>query len=120
MLTDTDTEKLDIIRHGTTNTGSSSCPELGQIPYHALERLAGRYELGAKKYGQDNWRGGLTDKNYVIHRLEHCIRHAYSLINKLRNGVDNNSVDDDAAAIMWAGAFACEATTEQGTMKNGG
>ena len=87
---------------------SSYCPDFGQIPMDALIRLAKRYENGEAKHGRDNWRKGLGDPSYVIGRLNHAIYHSLKLINKLEGKVEWNG-DDDAGAIMWAGAFAVEA-----------
>lgn len=88
---------------------SSKIPDLAQIPLHALERLAARYELGAIKHGKNNWRQGIGNTNYTIERAAHVIYHAYKLINKLE-GIIPDDNDDDAAAIMWGGAFLCEST----------
>lgn len=89
---------------------SSHCPDYAQIPMQAMNALAARFELGEQKHGRDNWRNGLHDKSYVIERLNHCIRHAYHLINKLEGKMAWDGVEDDAGAILWAGAFAAVAT----------
>src|SRR5688572_28864882 len=75
-----DSELLDKVAHKSGST-SSYCPDFAQIPLDALISLAKRYELGEKKHGRDNWRKGLTDKSYVVERLNHVIRHAYTAIN---------------------------------------
>lgn len=98
-------EKIVISKDGAT---SSACPDFSLIPLDALIALAERYSLGVQKHGKDNWRKGLTDKDYVIQRLNHGIYHALKMINKLEGKIENDG-DDDAGAIMWCGAFASEA-----------
>ncbi len=88
---------------------SSIVPRFDLIPYSALARLAGRFERGAARYGKDNWRKGLRDKDYVRERAAHVIHHTMRLIGKLDGDIPDDG-DDDAAAIMWGGAFLCEAT----------
>lgn len=88
---------------------SSTVPRLDLIPHRALVRLAGRYEKGMKRYGRNNWQKGLTDLDYVLERAAHVLNHASILIEKLQ-GLRADDGDDDAAAIMWGGAFLCEAT----------
>lgn len=97
----------DIIQHAC-GAGTSSCPRFDLIPANALIRLAFRYEKGLK-YGKDNWRKGLTDRDYVLERLAHGINHLIILREKIEGRLPW-SEDDDAAAAMWAGAFLCEAT----------
>jgi hypothetical protein len=100
--------------HDTPNTPNtpqaktSACPSFDQIPLSALIALAKRYELGEKKYGRDNWRKSLTDKMYVVERLNHVIMHAKTLQGKLLGEIPWDE-DDDAGAILWGGAFCAEA-----------
>lgn len=82
------------------NAKTSKCPRYDLIPREALDALAARFELGARKYGTDNWTGG--GKQFMVDRLNHIIRHAKILIDKIEGRFDGN--DDDAAAI------ACNAT----------
>jgi hypothetical protein len=79
------------------------------IPREALVRLARRYELGLVKHGKDNWRQGIEDREYTVERAGHVIDHALKLIDKLE-GREPDDGDDDAAAIMWGGAFLCVAS----------
>jgi hypothetical protein len=73
-----------------------------------LIALANRFELGEKKHGRGQWKKGLSDKEFVLARLNHVIYHAYKLIDKIETDSDF-STDDDAGAIMWGGAFLIEA-----------
>lgn len=101
----------EITKHPSGAT-SSKVFDYAQIPKHALDRLAARFQHGEKVHGRNNWRKGLGDKTYLIDRLNHVICHTYALIEKLENDLDLTS-DDDASAIMWGGCFACEATRAQ-------
>lgn len=92
----------------SSGAGTSKTPRFDLIPRDALIRLADRYELGLK-YGEDNWRKGMEDKAYVIERISHVVDHALKLREKLKGRLPHDG-DDDAAAIMWGGAFLCEAT----------
>lgn len=87
---------------------TSDCPRLDLIPYNALVRLAARFKKGEERYGHNNWRGGLTDKSYVLERAAHVLNHTLLLIGKLEGTIPDDG-DDDAGAIMWGGAFLCEA-----------
>lgn len=91
-----------------SGASSSKVPRMDLIPYSALVRLANRFALGLEKHGKNNYRKGLSDKDYVIERLGHVINHAYRLIEKLEGRLVDE--DDDAAAIAWGGIFACLAT----------
>lgn len=90
---------------------TSSVPRYDLIPTRALDALAARFEHGLERYEKNNWRKGLTDKDYVIGRLNHVIQHAKAAIDKIEGTLPVNE-DDDAGAIMWGGAFLCEALEE--------
>lgn len=100
-------DAVDKVTH-TSGATSSACHDYAQIPISALDALAARFEYGEKKHGRDNWRKGLHDKTYVVERLNHVIRHAKLLADKLM-GLAQWDEDDDAGAILWGGAFAAEA-----------
>lgn len=93
---------------------SSKIPPLHLIPTVALESLANRFELGIKRKGDKSWnalssnQSILTDREFAIERTAHVIQHAMKLRDKLLSGEGLPGDDDDAGAIMWAGAFfAC-------------
>ena len=50
-------------------------PRLGLIPFDALRTVAHVFEFGAKKYGENNWKGGL--EAYRLH--DAALRHMGSL-----------------------------------------
>lgn len=87
---------------------TSEVPRLDLIPYAALVSLARRYEKGIVRYGRDNWRKGLSDRDYVLERAAHVLNHTAILIEKLQ-GLRPDDGDDDAGAILWGGAFLVEA-----------
>lgn len=107
ILNATVPETEETITH-ESGAKSSYCPDFSQIPLDALIVLAKRYELGEQKYGRDQWRSGLHDKRYVIERLNHIIRHAFTAIQKLEGKLPDDG-DDDAGAILWGGCFLVEA-----------
>ena len=93
---------------------SSKIPPLHLIPTIALESLANRFQKGIERKGDKSWnalsanQSILTDREFAIERTAHVIQHAMKLRDKLLNGEDLPGDDDDAGAIMWAGAFfAC-------------
>lgn len=103
------------LREFASGVASSKDPRLDLIPYGSLARLADRFELGIERKGDKAWNSSstntapLTDEAFIIDRAMHAVKHAYRLIDKLRGKISDDG-DDDAAAIMWAGAFLCEAT----------
>ena len=92
----------------TSGALSSAIEAFDQLPYRALLRLALRFGRGEKTYGRHNWRKGLLDKAYVLHRAGHVLKHTLKLIAVLE-GFEPDDGDDNAAAIMWGGAFLIEA-----------
>lgn len=48
---------------------------LDQIPFEGLEAVGKIFAEGAIKYGRDNWKKGVGDKEYQLERLNHAIRH---------------------------------------------
>jgi hypothetical protein len=61
-----------------------------------LKRLAARYDLGSRTYGDDNWPKGMPISS-ILNHIEMHLNH-YKL-----NG--DTAADDDLAAIAW-GVFA--------------
>jgi hypothetical protein len=95
------------------------------IPFHIfLDRLAKRYTDGAVKYGEYNWQKGLTERAYVLDRLNHLLVHVTRLVETIRAqmgsdgdilainfeaAMSREGFDDDAAAAMWGLIFAMAA-----------
>lgn len=93
-------------RH-TFSSGASSSgrkPRYDLIPLWALQRIAKRFEMGAEKYGENNWQKGVDDKAFIIDRLNHLIDHAHLAIEHVRDETINS--DDDLAAIILNAIFA--------------
>lgn len=47
---------------------------LTMIPYHSIIRI-GKIFVEGLRYGRDNWKKGVGDKEYQEERLEHALRH---------------------------------------------
>lgn len=82
---------------------SGKKPRYDLIPLWALERIARRFELGAIKYGEDNWQKGARDRDFIIDRINHAIEHLYLLCELVKN--DQWTDDDDAAAVILNSIF---------------
>ena len=70
-----------------------------------LDRLAPRFQEGATKYGEGNWRIGLDDPVWIMDRCNHGLRHYIRAVEKLRarlKGQPVDDTDDDLAAALWA------------------
>jgi len=93
-----------------SGASTSTCPDLSQIPYSALEMLAERFKLGEAKHGRHNWRRGLGKTSYALERVNHIIRHAYHLAAQLEFGIDlsEDTIEENIGAILWGGAFLAE------------
>lgn len=92
---------------------SSKCPPFQYIPLCALISLAERCQKGVDIKKDKAWNAlsknqdVLSDVEYCIQRLDHVVKHAYILMEKLSAGDVKALVeDDDAGAIMWGGMFA--------------
>lgn len=110
---------------------SSASPDLQYLSTEALFRLADRCTLGVKNKGDKAWNAisknqeVLADREFVLNRLSHGIKHLLLLRDKIQAGKPMEG-DDDAAAVMWTGMFLCCATkalnsvaTEELTQEDG-
>jgi hypothetical protein len=94
---------------------SSKIPGFHLIPTEALVRLALRFDVGVERKKELAWNAltanqdMLTNKEFILHRIGHVINHAQKLRDKIVAGTSDLG-DDDAGAIIWAGAFLCCAT----------
>lgn len=97
----------------------SIVPKFELLPREGITRLIQRIEYGELTKGQNAWNAStsnqeaLADKVALAKRLGHAIDHAYKLLDKLYGGsllYDLKKNDDDAAALQWAGMYACCAT----------
>lgn len=56
-------------------TSSEKVPSYNLLPINFLDRVASRGDLGAVKHGKFNYRKGLHDKDFILDRLNHAIKH---------------------------------------------
>jgi len=106
LVLDSEIAEADKFKH-PCGASSSKVPRLDYVSLTALRRLAKRYAQGLPKYGKYNYKQGLTDREYILERCAHIIDHAYKYVEVLE-GQRTDDGDDNAAAIMWGGAFLCE------------
>ena len=83
---------------------SGQKPRYDLIPLWALQRIAARFQLGAEKYGVNNWQKGAADKDFILDRINHAIEHLMILKDRIHtNGLSSD--DDDAAAVVLNAIF---------------
>ena len=79
----------------------------GTMPQFAFERFAKHRGYGDAKYGEDNYRKGSQDRDFILDRINHGIEHLLRLATQVKNNSTGNWTpgEDDAAAVMCAGMF---------------
>jgi hypothetical protein len=75
---------------GSTRDNADSKPRMELLPYDLLERVAIWYGLGAKKYGDNNWRKGQPQSAVIGSLMRH--------ISKYMRGMKD---EDHLSAIVW-------------------
>src|ERR1700719_4656443 len=80
-------------------TRSNKVPRYDLIPREGLRRVAERYTMGAEKHGENNWRKGVRDPEFIQQCKNHLIDHMWLYLQQ------GNINDDNLAAVAW-GAFA--------------
>lgn len=106
---------------------SSRIPPIYLIPTEVIDVLADRFQTGIDRKGDKSWnaissnQAVLDDIDFAIDRCGHAVRHAMQLRDKLHSrDIEGLKVDNDAAAILWAGAFlACVVNRLMGERDNG-
>ena len=92
--------KLHVSKSGAKS--SVKLPRYWLVPLlPLLNRLTPRFEVGADRYGQDNWRSGLADREWLLDRVAHAQKHLANVQDKMRRGVRTDETDDDLAAVAW-------------------
>lgn len=86
---------------------SSAAPRYDLVPRVLLDAVERRFALGAKKYGDNQWRAGLRDPEFLRERANHALTHLLNYIYGTDNGED--SPEDNLAAVGWAVAVLLEA-----------
>lgn len=66
---------------------------LTMIPFHSLYRLGQIFREGLR-YGKDNWKKGVNDKEYQEERLEHALNHLFLW-------KEGDRSEDHLAKVMW-------------------
>lgn len=102
------THKEAVDKHTFTSGASSSGYKL---PYETLtpiflKRAAARMALGLPHYGKHNWKKGVSDKNFILDRLNHAFEHLIKVMYEIDNGI--TMTDDDLAAVVVNCMFAME------------
>ena len=97
--------------HGVKST---KIPRYELIPMSLLDCAALIFEKGIVKKGDGAWNAltlnkeeALKDKDFVIERLSHVIKHAYSAIRKVQDGNEWEG-EEDAGAIAFGAAVLAE------------
>lgn len=81
-------------------------PRYDLVPAAALRRVVRRFELGAEKHGEGNWKKGIDDPAWLLDRVNHAITHLYKVAEEIKAGYRDK--DDNAAAVAWAGLILSE------------
>ena len=83
----------DVLQEFETGAHRDTCEGKGDmslLPWEALERISIHYQLGAKKYGRNNWKKGMPSERYV----DSAVRHLYKALKGFRD-------EDHLAAAAW-------------------
>ncbi len=56
---------------GAQRDSDKGKPKLTYLPFDLFDRLAKHYEMGADKYGDDNWRKGMNSKDVLDSLMRH-------------------------------------------------
>lgn len=93
----------------TFESGAQSVPAVRYdlVPPVLVEAVAKRFEAGAAKYGENKWRLGLGDRDFLRDRANHAMAHLLNYIHGLDNGEDTSA--DNLGAVGWAVAVLLEA-----------
>jgi hypothetical protein len=100
------TPKLHVSASGAT---SSHVPlRYDLIPRSLLEVAALRYTEGARIHGERGYQRGLTDRAFILNRINHIAEHWNKLFhrNEIQDQVE--SAVDHLGAIIWGIGFLCE------------
>lgn len=80
---------------------------LTMIPFYPLFRL-GKIFVEGLRYGRDNWKQGVNDKEYQDERLNHALRHLFLW-------KEGDRSEDHLAKVMWF----CATQIELERLENG-
>lgn len=93
---------------------SSKIPPYHLIPTVFLDMLANQAALGVTRKKKRSWNALsdnqdiLLDREFVLERVAHVIRHAMLARDRILNGdFENMDTENDPAAVGWGGMFLC-------------
>jgi hypothetical protein len=82
-------------------TSSTEKPRYDLIPVTALRRLAERFGYGAEKHGDNNYKRGFNDQQFIRDRKNHLMEHVSNYLN-------GDTSTDHLAAVMCNAAMLAE------------
>ena len=92
-------------KSGAKSSGNK--PSYHLIPLTMFRRTALRFDLGiAHGYEANNWRKGLTDKDFILDRLNHALEHLKLAMKAIEN--DEIETDDNLGAVTCNVSMAME------------
>ena len=94
----TDNEGTQGFASGATSSGMKTRFDL--IPSFALQRIAKRFELGAQKYGENNWEKGIDDADFMRDRLNHAFDHLIKISQSFSRDDLQDLKEDELAAVI--------------------
>lgn len=100
-----DSGKRTVYETGAVRDASEGKGHFRSIPPVALRKLAERFEAGAKKYSDGNWRKGIPLSHYQDSTTRHLLAWA-----------EGKTDEDHMGAVLWNAA--CAAWTEE-AIRNG-
>jgi hypothetical protein len=103
--TTTEPDFCEIIKDKPVAQSSHVANRYDLTPRNFIERVGQRFALGDIKYPPFNYRNGLTDRKFIIERINHLQEHFYAYMWPRNNDEWN---DDNLAAIGWSIAFLME------------
>lgn len=77
---------------------AAHAPRFDLMPPELARAVAGRYELGLRKYSKDNWKKGISDPAFLLERANHIYEH---LLKYLQGDFLEDSEEENLAAIGW-------------------
>ena len=69
-----DSGKRDTFQTGAVRDGQTGKGRFDLLPYHAIERVAKVFELGAAKYEARNWEKGIPTHRFMDSGLRHAMK----------------------------------------------
>lgn len=80
---------------------SEQQPRIDLIPWEAIRREAVRMGEGAAAHGENNYRGGKHDAEFICDRINHLLRHAILYANGDRSDDHLAAIRANAGMLIW-------------------